>query len=131
VREFRSHGSVRGAVRNDRPYREQMHGIGSDHRAGQRKRGERRRNPLRRYPTAVCISVLHFGLTQSKTRALNSPEGESAARVRRTRDAAGTFAARGTSYVAGRGPVAGEEWRAATRIPADPGARRPSVEPPI
>jgi hypothetical protein len=34
----------------------------------------RRRNPLRRYPTAVCISVLHFGLTQSKTRALNSPE---------------------------------------------------------
>ena len=27
----------------------------------------RRRNPLRRYPTAVCISVLHFGLTQSKT----------------------------------------------------------------
>ena len=35
----------------------------------------RRRNPLRRYPTAVCISVLHFGLTQSKTRALNSPEG--------------------------------------------------------
>jgi len=33
----------------------------------------RRRNPLRRYPTAVCISVLHFGLTQSKTRALNSP----------------------------------------------------------
>jgi hypothetical protein len=36
----------------------------------------RRRNPLRRYPTAVCISVLHFGLTQSKTRALNSPEGK-------------------------------------------------------
>ena len=35
----------------------------------------RRRNPLRRYPTAVCISVLHFGLTQSKTRALNSPDG--------------------------------------------------------
>ena len=34
----------------------------------------RRRNPLRRYPTAVCISVLHFGLTQSKTRALNSPD---------------------------------------------------------
>ena len=34
----------------------------------------RRRNPLRRYPTAVCISVLHSGLTQSKTRALNSPE---------------------------------------------------------
>lgn len=34
----------------------------------------RRRNPLRRYPTAVCISVLHFGLTQSKARALNSPE---------------------------------------------------------
>ena len=33
----------------------------------------RRRNPLRRYPTAVCISVLHFGLTRSKTRALNSP----------------------------------------------------------
>ena len=33
----------------------------------------RRRNPLRRYPTAVCISVLHFGLTHSKTRALNSP----------------------------------------------------------
>jgi len=33
----------------------------------------RRRNPLRRYPTEVCISVLHFGLTQSKTRALNSP----------------------------------------------------------
>ena len=33
----------------------------------------RRRNPLRRYPTAVCISVWHFGLTQSKTRALNSP----------------------------------------------------------
>ena len=33
----------------------------------------RRRNPLRRYPTAVCISVLHSGLTQSKTRALNSP----------------------------------------------------------
>ena len=33
----------------------------------------RRRNPLRRYPTAVCISVLHFGLTQSKTRALNNP----------------------------------------------------------
>ena len=33
----------------------------------------RRRNPLRRYPTAVCISVLHFGLTQSKTRALNGP----------------------------------------------------------
>ena len=33
----------------------------------------RRRNPLRRYPTAVCISVLHFGLTQPKTRALNSP----------------------------------------------------------
>jgi hypothetical protein len=32
----------------------------------------RRRNPLRRYPTAVCISVLHFGLTQPKTRALNS-----------------------------------------------------------
>ena len=31
----------------------------------------RRRNPLRRYPTAVCISVWHFGLTQSKTRALN------------------------------------------------------------
>jgi hypothetical protein len=23
----------------------------------------RRRNPLRRYPTAVCISLLHFGLT--------------------------------------------------------------------
>ena len=36
----------------------------------------RRRNPLRRYPTAVCISVLHSGLTQSKTRALNSPEAE-------------------------------------------------------
>ena len=35
----------------------------------------RRRNPLRRYPTAVCISVLHFGLTPYKTRALNSPEG--------------------------------------------------------
>ena len=35
----------------------------------------RRRNPLRRYPTAVCISVLHSGLTQSKTRALNSPAG--------------------------------------------------------
>ena len=34
----------------------------------------RRRNPLRRYPTAVCISVLHSGLTQSKTRALNSPD---------------------------------------------------------
>ena len=34
----------------------------------------RRRNPLRRYPTAVCISVWHFGLTQSKTRALNSPD---------------------------------------------------------
>ena len=33
----------------------------------------RRRNPLRRYPTAVCISVLHSELTQSKTRALNSP----------------------------------------------------------
>ena len=33
----------------------------------------RRRNPLRRYPTAVCIRVWHFGLTQSKTRALNSP----------------------------------------------------------
>jgi hypothetical protein len=33
----------------------------------------RRRNPLCRYPTAVCISVLHFGLTQPKTRALNSP----------------------------------------------------------
>jgi N6-adenosine-specific RNA methylase IME4 len=33
----------------------------------------RRRNPLRRYPTAVCISVLHSGLTHSKTRALNSP----------------------------------------------------------
>ena len=33
----------------------------------------RRRNPLRRYPTAVCISVWHFGLTQPKTRALNSP----------------------------------------------------------
>jgi hypothetical protein len=33
----------------------------------------RRRNPLRRYPAAVCISLLHFGLTQSKTRALNSP----------------------------------------------------------
>ena len=33
----------------------------------------RRRNPLRRYPTAVCISVWHFELTQSKTRALNSP----------------------------------------------------------
>ena len=31
------------------------------------------RNPLRRYPTAVCISVWHFGLTQPKTRALNSP----------------------------------------------------------
>ena len=39
----------------------------------------RRRNPLRRYPTAVCISVLHFGLTQPKTRALNSP-GERASR---------------------------------------------------
>jgi hypothetical protein len=38
----------------------------------------RRRNPLRRYPTAVCISVLHFGLTQSKTRALNSPGGGTA-----------------------------------------------------
>jgi hypothetical protein len=36
----------------------------------------RRRNPLRRYPTAVCISVLHFGLTQPKTRALNSPGDE-------------------------------------------------------
>ncbi len=34
----------------------------------------RRRNPLRRYPTAVCISVWHFGLTQSKTGALNSPD---------------------------------------------------------
>ena len=33
----------------------------------------RRRNPLRRSPTAVCISVLHFGLTQPKTRALNGP----------------------------------------------------------
>jgi hypothetical protein len=41
----------------------------------------RRRNPLRRYPTAVCISVWHFGLTQSKTRALNSP----AFRVRKRR----------------------------------------------
>src|ERR1700735_421535 len=40
----------------------------------------RRRNPLRRYPTAVCISVLHFGLTQSKTRALNSPGAGSATR---------------------------------------------------
>ena len=38
----------------------------------------RRRNPLRRYPTAVCISVLHFELTRSKMRALNSP-GTSAA----------------------------------------------------
>ena len=37
----------------------------------------RRRNPLRRYPTAVCISVWHFGLTQSKTRALNSPAARS------------------------------------------------------
>ena len=36
----------------------------------------RRRNPLRRYPAAVCISLLHFGLTQSKTRALNSPAAE-------------------------------------------------------
>jgi hypothetical protein len=35
----------------------------------------RRRNPLRRYPAAVCISLLHFGLTQSKTRALNSRAG--------------------------------------------------------
>ena len=26
----------------------------------------RRRNPLRRYPTAVCISVLHFGLTSPR-----------------------------------------------------------------
>jgi len=34
----------------------------------------RRRNPLRRYPKVVCISVWHFGLTHSKTRALNSPE---------------------------------------------------------
>ena len=33
----------------------------------------RRRNPLRRYPKVVCISVWHFGLTHSKTRALNSP----------------------------------------------------------
>ena len=36
----------------------------------------RRRNPLCRYPTAVCISVWHFGLTRSKPpkkRALNSP----------------------------------------------------------
>jgi hypothetical protein len=28
---------------------------------------------LRRYPMAVCVSVWHFGLTQSKNRALNSP----------------------------------------------------------
>ena len=34
----------------------------------------RRRNPLRHYPTAVCISVLHFGLTRPETRALNSPD---------------------------------------------------------
>jgi hypothetical protein len=29
---------------------------------------------LRRYPMAVCVSVWHFGLTQSKNRALNSPD---------------------------------------------------------
>ncbi len=40
----------------------------------------RRRNPLRRYPTAVPMSVWHFGLTQSKTRALNGPEGETGVR---------------------------------------------------
>jgi hypothetical protein len=45
----------------------------------------RRRNPLRRYPTAVCISVLHSGLTQSKTRALNSPAFEVATAGRRNR----------------------------------------------
>jgi hypothetical protein len=33
----------------------------------------RRGNPLRRYPTGGFISVWHFGLIQSKTRALNSP----------------------------------------------------------
>src|SRR5690349_691867 len=32
---------------------------------------------LRRYPMAVCVSVWHFGLTQSKNRALNSPVVES------------------------------------------------------
>ena len=38
----------------------------------------RRRNPLCRHPTAVCISVWHFGFTPSKLpkkRALNSPGG--------------------------------------------------------
>ena len=33
----------------------------------------RRRNPLRRYPTAVCISVWHFGLTQSKDESVEQP----------------------------------------------------------
>jgi hypothetical protein len=28
---------------------------------------------LRRYPMAVCVSVWHFGIAQSKNRALNSP----------------------------------------------------------
>ena len=49
----------------------------------------RRRNPLRRYPTAVCISVLHFGLTQSKTRALNSPALQPRAVQRSIHDAHG------------------------------------------
>jgi hypothetical protein len=31
-----------------------------------------RRNPLRRHRAALCISLWHFGLTQFKTRALNS-----------------------------------------------------------
>ena len=42
----------------------------------------RRRNPLRRYPTAVCISVWHFGLTQSKTRAAGSPRPSQGGGVR-------------------------------------------------
>jgi len=48
----------------------------------------RRRNPLRRSPTAVCISVLHFGLTQP-TRALNGPEPNPARASQAVRDGGG------------------------------------------
>ena len=33
----------------------------------------RRRNPLRRYPTAVCISVLHFGLAGAQDKSVEWP----------------------------------------------------------
>jgi hypothetical protein len=81
----------------------------------------RRRNPLRRYPTAVCISVWHFGLTQSKTRALNSPGGDPhATGLRQLRPEVPLSVARLLHHAGGRRRPQGLRFRAPASAGCDP-----------